>query len=87
MTDTKKKEISRRSKLVLFYFNILLLIVALFLIGFSLYGYLVNNNESVGVSLYAGIVIGIYSLIAIFRDNPYKAVKETDVPKSDQEQS
>jgi len=87
MNDVKKQRRNRIAGLAYFYFNILLAIGGLFLIGANIYGEVARGNSS-GGGLFAGIVITIYSGIAIIKYNPYKT-KETDSanPESDLEQS
>ena len=67
MKDTHKS--GKKGSVWLFAFDFLLLLLGLFLIGSNIYGVLVNKN-SPGPALFGGIVITIYSLISIFRDNP-----------------
>jgi hypothetical protein len=62
---------SNKAKYILFYFNVLILLSGLFLVGGNIYGLIVNGCYSLG--LYAGFVIIMYSIISLFRGNPYKS--------------
>lgn len=72
MSNPEKKGMSKRAKLIFFYFNILLTIVGLSLVGVHIYLSVVYDT-ALGAALFAGAVITIYALIAIFKDNPYKS--------------
>ena len=69
MGNEPKKPMGKTGKTILFYIDIVLILVALFLVIGNLYG----SNSSTG--LFAGFVIGIYAIIGLFRDNPYKKPK------------